>query len=431
MLTIVFLIITAMIFLLSVTTKDTVVQAAADQYTSQRSDSDGDGIEDSLDNCPNYWNPEQYDADGDGIGNPCDECTDQDGDGFGDPGFPSNTCPEDNCPGFANSDQTDTDGDGIGDSCEQVKCGDADGNDIVGPGDLFFISNFLWRGGLSPACMYAANTDGCEGVNVYDPVYTWSRFVGSPLLNCDGPPDCPPLTGGVISLDHVDGLLGPDTVLTDKEIVFHIRMFNNLPDRIRGLTNGFRVYSPTGATWSGMTVATVIAIDSFFDVEHIYRSIGVTGSDSDTALLGYMSWINYGLPVGFDSVTHTITIGPIDRMYSGGEICLDSSWYPPGGDWIWATVVHGSSYFKKFAPSWDGPHCFPILYCCDIRGDVDRSGAIDVGDLTNQVAYLFQGGPSPPCPEEADVDGSSSIDVGDLTYLVAYLFQGGPSPAPC
>ncbi|MFH1374403.1 MAG: dockerin type I repeat-containing protein [bacterium] len=69
--------------------------------------------------------------------------------------------------------------------------------------------------------------------------------------------------------------------------------------------------------------------------------------------------------------------------------------------------------------------------CCDKRGDVDNTGAIDVGDLTYLVAYLFQGGPPPPCEDEGDVDGTGSIDVGDLTYLVAYLFQGGPAPPPC
>ncbi|MFH1374987.1 MAG: dockerin type I repeat-containing protein [bacterium] len=69
--------------------------------------------------------------------------------------------------------------------------------------------------------------------------------------------------------------------------------------------------------------------------------------------------------------------------------------------------------------------------CCDKRGDVDNTGSIDVGDLTYLVAYLFQGGPPPPCEDEGDVDGTGSIDVGDLTYLVAYLFQGGPPPPGC
>jgi len=35
-------------------------------------DSDGDGVNDDLDNCPAYYNPSQGDADGDGVGNACD-----------------------------------------------------------------------------------------------------------------------------------------------------------------------------------------------------------------------------------------------------------------------------------------------------------------------------------------------------------------------
>src|SRR5438552_17785334 len=51
------------------------------------------------------------------VGDVCDPCTDTDGDGFGNPGFPANTCPVDNCPFTRNPDQRDTDGDGIGDAC--------------------------------------------------------------------------------------------------------------------------------------------------------------------------------------------------------------------------------------------------------------------------------------------------------------------------
>ena len=58
------------------------------------------------------------DYDEDGIGDACDDCTDKDGDGYGNPGFPSNTCPLDNCPYDYNPGQDDYDEDEIGDVCD-------------------------------------------------------------------------------------------------------------------------------------------------------------------------------------------------------------------------------------------------------------------------------------------------------------------------
>ncbi|MFH1466274.1 MAG: MopE-related protein [Pseudomonadota bacterium] len=46
-------------------------------------DADGDGIADSVDNCPTTANPDQADTDADGTGDACDTCIDVDGDGFG------------------------------------------------------------------------------------------------------------------------------------------------------------------------------------------------------------------------------------------------------------------------------------------------------------------------------------------------------------
>ncbi|KAI6780273.1 uncharacterized protein J7T54_003052 [Emericellopsis cladophorae] len=43
---------------------------------TQGGDTDGDGICDSDDNCPDVANPAQLDTDGDGIGDPCDICPD-------------------------------------------------------------------------------------------------------------------------------------------------------------------------------------------------------------------------------------------------------------------------------------------------------------------------------------------------------------------
>jgi hypothetical protein len=81
-------------------------------------DTDGDGIYDYLDNCPDTRNKGQADRDKDGVGNKCDNCpdtpnvdqADSDGDGIGD------AC--DNCPDNPSEDQSDNDDDGIGDICD-------------------------------------------------------------------------------------------------------------------------------------------------------------------------------------------------------------------------------------------------------------------------------------------------------------------------
>ncbi|MFZ5980381.1 MAG: SBBP repeat-containing protein [Candidatus Zixiibacteriota bacterium] len=102
-------------------------------------DDDFDDVCDNEDNCIGVYNPTQGDADGDDIGDACDECTDTDGDTFGNPGYSANTCATDNCPDIFNSDQEDADGDGIGDSCD-VCLNDPD-NDIDGDGLCGDIDN--------------------------------------------------------------------------------------------------------------------------------------------------------------------------------------------------------------------------------------------------------------------------------------------------
>jgi len=88
--------------------------------TEYDNDRDGDGLCGEADNCRWVHNPSQEDFDLDGMGDACDSCTDSDGDYFGDPGFPTNSCPTDNCPGVPNSygQEDDADGDGAGDACD-------------------------------------------------------------------------------------------------------------------------------------------------------------------------------------------------------------------------------------------------------------------------------------------------------------------------
>jgi subtilisin family serine protease len=63
-----------------------------------------------------------------------------------------------------------------------------------------------------------------------------------------------------------------------------------------------------------------------------------------------------------------------------------------------------------------------------MRGDVDRDGFINEGDIDYLMNFIFLHGPAPPNPNTADVNASGSIDLADVSYLISYLFEGGPPP---
>ncbi len=207
-------------------------------------DSDGDGVPDDIDNCPTIANAGQEDADGDGVGDVCDDCTDIDGDGFGDPGYPANTCTDDNCPTIANAGQEDADSDGIGDVCDD--CTDIDGDGFGDPGypantcivdncpltsnpgqedadsdgigdacccigsrgnvdggpddgtfagsvdisDLVFLVAYSFQGGQAPSCITEADIDGSGGVAPID-ISDIVLLVGFMFQSGPAPAICP------------------------------------------------------------------------------------------------------------------------------------------------------------------------------------------------------------------------------------------------
>lgn len=89
---------------------------------SMPKDSDGDGISDEFDNCPNTPNPDQADENGDGIGDACSN--DTDGDGIIDALDACPNEPED-YDGFEDEDGCPEDGEGrVTLTCDQIEISD-------------------------------------------------------------------------------------------------------------------------------------------------------------------------------------------------------------------------------------------------------------------------------------------------------------------
>lgn len=133
-----------------------------------QTDTDGDGIPDNLDNCPNTSNPDQADLDGDGIGDACDD--DIDGDGI--------LNDNDNCPFTFNPDQADSNGNGIGDVCDDV-CDTVAATDL--PITITTVANVTYTSSVIIPFDYPI-TDVNVGIDI---THTWNSDLIISIINPD------------------------------------------------------------------------------------------------------------------------------------------------------------------------------------------------------------------------------------------------------
>ena len=116
------------------------------------------------------------------IDDQCGFCDDVDGDGFGDPDVPDQSCPPDNCPDVANSNQLDIDGDDFGDACDNCP---AIANSDQADGDVDDV------GDLCDNCPTEANSDQADGdgdgrgdaCDPGEPAFTADTTFGMPPLS--------------------------------------------------------------------------------------------------------------------------------------------------------------------------------------------------------------------------------------------------------
>lgn len=180
-------------------------------------DADGDGYCADIDNCPDIHNPGQADGDSDGHGDLCDNCPtvaneeqlDSDGDSLGD------LC--DNCPTVANPDQTDTDGDELGDVCDS----DDDNDGVVDAEDADAFDPTICRDIDADGCDDCAiGSDGFGPLSDFDPTNDGTDSDGDGL--CDSGDPCPndimndmDGDGHCADVDNCPNVFNPDQEDTD------------------------------------------------------------------------------------------------------------------------------------------------------------------------------------------------------------------------
>ncbi|KAA3633617.1 MAG: hypothetical protein DWP97_08750 [Calditrichaeota bacterium] len=239
------------------------------------------------------------------------------------------------------------------------------------------------------------------------------------------------------TIDHVDGAYGND-VKPGQPITMHLRLQNYSSERLACITTGFRFYLSNNGELPDGEFQVINYDESLvnwllkFDLIYAINTYSFDGIGADTLGIGgvYLTWNDdRGFDIGYDDVVMTFTT-QVDASFAGDSLCIDSSYYPPTGIWLWQMKETGLT-----PPDWSGPHCYEILPSCCINyaGNYDNSDddQINVYDLEFMKNYMFEMGPYPPCFDEADPNSDTMHDISDLVYMVEYMFSGGPQPLDC
>jgi len=64
-----------------------------------------------------------------------------------------------------------------------------------------------------------------------------------------------------------------------------------------------------------------------------------------------------------------------------------------------------------------------------VRGDANRDGAVDLGDVLAVLFHLFGGRPA-TCADATDAEDSGKVSLADALSLLGFLLRGDRPPAP-
>jgi hypothetical protein len=220
---------------------------------------------------------------------------------------------------------------------------------------------------------------------------------------------------------------------TNYEIPFFIERTCPDPANIAGISNGFVMEATGDVSWTYVSWYRNPVVSSWFFLGGLLITNHIDGISPDSFLVGGTSFSTEGLPIVDDMHFFSLflDIGP-----EGGEILIDSSFFPTSGSWKWSSLGCGLGgdpdrpiFVDKHGS--DANHPIHITVYEPMCGDADLSGQVDIDDAVYVISYIFMFGPAPNPLSVADCDcsgGPVPVDIDDVVYLMNYILRGGPEP---
>ncbi|UCE19411.1 MAG: thrombospondin type 3 repeat-containing protein [Gemmatimonadota bacterium] len=261
-------------------------------YNPGQEDVDGDGLGDACDNCPDHVNPDQIDTDGDGTGDVCDACTDTDGDGYGNPGYPANTCQEDNCPNVSNPDQ---------DPVEKGNIDCAGGVDVLDV--LAVINHILGTSTLVGGSLGRADCNGDGGVDILDALGIINVILG--IGECS--PDFRPVVNPEVVryCTSLQPLLSSENFARFMELIkgaqvpAEYQLSQNYPNPFNPTTDiRYQIAGGTSPVHTTLKIYNLLGQEVQTLVDEVqepgYYTVTWDASDSTSGIYFYQMTVNYG-----------------------------------------------------------------------------------------------------------------------------------------